>query len=69
MRSSENESFVNNTSFLLVLAGAIFFVISDSLLATTKFAVFFLGANILVMVFYMLAQLCIVRGIIDNNKL
>lgn len=61
------ESFVNNASFLWILFGAIFFVISDSLLAVIKFVTPFQWANTLVMIFYMLAQLSIVKGIILNK--
>ena len=61
--------FVNKHSFLWILSGAVFFIISDSSLAIMKFVNTFPTDNILVIITYMIAQLCIVKGIILNNKL
>jgi uncharacterized membrane protein YhhN len=61
---------VNNTSFILVLTGAILFVISDSGIAINKFNHHFRGAAVLIMGTYILAQFLIVAGYIKqyNNK-
>ncbi len=61
--------FVNMHSFLWILSGAVFFLISDSSLAIMKFINTFYADNILVITTYMIAQLCIVKGIIVNNRL
>jgi uncharacterized membrane protein YhhN len=53
---------VNNTSYLLVLSGAILFVVSDSLLAINKFSFHFEAAGYAVMSTYIIAQFLIVIG-------
>jgi uncharacterized membrane protein YhhN len=47
---------------LLFIAGAIFFVASDSMLAINKFKNNFPYANVLIMFTYAAAQFCIVHG-------
>ncbi|MCA0132323.1 lysoplasmalogenase [Winogradskyella alexanderae] len=58
---------VSNRSYLLVLAGAISFVISDSLLAINKFYVSIPFSGIFIMISYALAQYLIVMGILKIN--
>jgi uncharacterized membrane protein YhhN len=53
----------------LIAIGAIFFVISDMLLAWAKFVGPFLGHPYLVMGTYMIAQYTIVRGIIEDQAI
>ena len=52
----------NKTAGRWMMWGALFFVISDSLLAINKFYQSFEGAGILIMLTYGMAQLCIVEG-------
>lgn len=55
---------VNRTSGLLYTGGALFFVLSDSLLAINKFYAAFTGAGVAIMLTYCAAQFCIVQGTI-----
>lgn len=55
---------VNNLSYKLVFAGAIFFMISDSILALNKFYQPLPLSNISIMLTYALAQFLIVLGIL-----
>lgn len=55
-------------SKILILIGAIFFVLSDSLLAFNKFYFSFSVANLLIMATYLLAQYLIVKGVLGLNK-
>jgi len=55
-------------SFWLVAAGAISFMISDSILAINKFHTAFSYAGPLIMLTYILGQYLIVRGIIRHSK-
>ncbi len=57
----------NQKSFLLILIGAILFMISDSLLAYNKFVDKFETANLLIMVTYMLAQFLIGIGTVERK--
>lgn len=59
---------VTINSYLLVLIGAVFFMVSDSLLAINKFYESFTYANISIMTTYALAQYCIVLGILKLAK-
>lgn len=59
---------VNTTSFSLVFLGALFFVLSDSILAVDKFMVAISWSHILVMGTYAAAQYLIVRGILRLDK-
>ncbi len=52
------------TSFGWVLAGAIFFMLSDSLLAINKFYSAFYLASLAVMATYIIAQFMIVKGVL-----
>lgn len=54
------------SSYLKVLIGAIFFIISDSLLATNKFVFEFEFSEPLILGTYFFAQYLITTGIIDN---
>ncbi|MFW0715307.1 lysoplasmalogenase [Pedobacter sp. N23S346] len=53
---------VNLSSFQLILTGALFFLLSDSVLAIDKFSRPIPQAGVLIMVSYMLAQYLIVYG-------
>lgn len=53
---------INLASFRLIFAGAVFFVISDSLLAVNMFVKPFLHSGIWVMATYMIAQYLITMG-------
>jgi len=58
---------VNHASFLMVLSGAILFVLSDSALAINKFGHNFSGSSVIVMVTYILAQYFIVTGYLKQK--
>lgn len=58
---------VSPLSFWLVFIGALFFIISDSLLAINKFANPLPLSNISIMATYALAQFCIVFGILKSK--
>ncbi|RZL17558.1 MAG: lysoplasmalogenase [Pedobacter sp.] len=58
---------VGSLSFKLILAGAILFLISDSLLAYNKFVKPFQGAGLAIMATYMLAQYLITVGAIERK--
>ena len=58
----------NETSFRLVTAGAVLFVLSDSLIAVNKFAFAIPAERILVMSIYMTAQYLIVQGLIQHRE-
>lgn len=57
-----------NDSKKYILIGAIFFVISDSLLAFNKFYEAINNATLLIMTTYIAAQYFIVKGILELNK-
>lgn len=57
---------VNLLSFQLILAGAILFVISDTLLAINKFVQHFESSGVLIIATYMLAQYLITMGALDR---
>jgi uncharacterized membrane protein YhhN len=57
---------VNQRSYLLVLGGAILFVISDSAIAINKFSLQFESSGIVIMSTYILAQYLIVTGYIEQ---
>jgi uncharacterized membrane protein YhhN len=57
---------VNRRSYLLVLGGAILFVISDSSIAINKFSLPFESSEIVIMSTYVMAQYLIVTGYIDQ---
>jgi uncharacterized membrane protein YhhN len=59
---------VNRASYILVLAGAALFVISDSAIAINKFSRHFESSGIVVMTTYITAQYLIVYGYISENK-
>ena len=60
---------VNLSSFTLIYAGAIFFVISDSILAYNKFVVPFTYSGVLIISTYMSAQYLITVGTIERKVL
>jgi|WetSurMetagenome_2_1015567.scaffolds.fasta_scaffold00485_4 uncharacterized membrane protein YhhN len=57
---------VNRTSFILVLGGAILFVISDSAIAVNKFSYKFESSGIVIMTTYIIAQYLIITGYIKQ---
>lgn len=59
---------VNKRSYLLVLAGAILFVISDSSIAINKFSMPFKGSSIVIMTTYIIAQYLIIQGYIHQYR-
>jgi len=59
---------VNQKSYWIVLAGAILFVLSDSVIAINKFAYQFSQSGILIMSSYILAQFLIVTGYIHQVR-
>lgn len=58
---------VNSSSFLLILFGAMFFLISDSLLAFNKFVSQLDHAGVFIMATYMAAQYMITMGAVDRK--
>lgn len=60
-------NFSSEVSRLSLVLGAVFFVISDSLLAINKFYAPFSGAGFFIMLTYCLAQYFILTGFIKNN--
>jgi uncharacterized membrane protein YhhN len=58
---------VNGLSYILVVIGAILFVISDSLIAINKFHMKINFAGILIMITYVAAQYMIILGCIRQN--
>jgi uncharacterized membrane protein YhhN len=59
---------VNRGSYYLVLAGAILFVISDSVIAINKFSHQFTSSGIVIMSTYIVAQYLIVAGYINQFR-
>lgn len=60
--------YTNGRSFWLVFVGALLFMISDSLIAITKFLSGFDLAGLAIMSTYMLAQLLIIEGLLAHGK-
>lgn len=56
-----------NTSFAFVLTGAMFFMISDAMIAVNKFYFPFPFAGFWIMLTYLLAQFFIVRGLLKHD--
>lgn len=59
---------VNQKSFLFVSIGAVFFMISDSVLAINMFTQQIPWSNFLIMSSYAIAQFMIVKGILSQNN-
>lgn len=57
-----------NSLKYLILVGALFFVTSDSILAINKFYSPLPNASFLIMITYLIAQFCIVFGILKLNE-
>lgn len=62
------QNMISKTSYLLVLSGAILFMISDSILALNKFYQPLAYANVSIMFTYALAQFLIVLGILKQDQ-
>ncbi|RXM41446.1 lysoplasmalogenase [Chryseobacterium sp. CH21] len=60
--------FSINTRSLLLVIGAILFVLSDSVLAINMFVQHTIGKELVVMITYVLAQLMLVLGVVDVEK-
>jgi len=60
---------VNGLSYILVVIGAMLFVISDSLIAVNKFHMKINFAGVMIMITYVTAQYLIVLGCIRQNIL
>jgi uncharacterized membrane protein YhhN len=58
----------NRNSKYLVFVGAIFFILSDSILALDKFHSPIKSASYSIMITYLIAQYCITKGIVELNK-
>lgn len=58
----------NNKSFFLVFAGALFFLVSDSLLAINKFLTPLPQSGLLIMSTYITAQFLIIEGLISHPR-
>ncbi|MDP4223559.1 MAG: lysoplasmalogenase [Bacteroidota bacterium] len=59
---------VNKTSYLLVLCGAVLFVLSDSTLAINRFSLPFRSSDIVIMSTYIIAQYLITTGFIRQYR-
>jgi len=66
--ASLRKNSVSNISYVLVLSGALLFIISDSFIAINKFYTEVSGEHLIIMSTYALAQYCIVMGILQQNK-
>ena len=67
--ASYRYEYVSRKSFLACFLGAIFFVLSDSLIAYNGFVTTLAHGRVAIMFFYTLAQLLLVQGIIiSENK-
>ena len=62
------KDLVDYTSFKLVFMGALFFILSDSILAVNKFLVAIPGSHFLVMGTYATAQYLMVRGLLTGDQ-
>ncbi len=58
---------VNSLSFRLILIGAMFFIVSDAILAINKFMMPFAAADLLIMATYMIAQYLITIGAVKRK--
>jgi len=62
------KEIVSNASFWLVFIGAILFVFSDSCIAINRFYQPFVEARVVIMSTYIVAQFCLVKGIVYTKK-
>lgn len=53
---------------ILILIGALFFIVSDSFLSINKFYNPILSAQFIIMFTYLVAQYCITAGVLKMNK-
>lgn len=68
MAAFNRKNLVNSISFILVFLGAILFVFSDSCIAINLFYKPFELARIAIMSTYIIAQLLIIRGVLEGKK-
>ena len=66
IRSSERQ--VSQKSYQLVLVGAVLFIISDSLIALSKFVASFPLAGVWIMLTYVIAQYLIIKGLMLSRR-
>jgi uncharacterized membrane protein YhhN len=59
---------VNRISYIMVLTGAVMFVLSDSMIAINRFSVAIPSARILIMSTYVVAQYLIITGYIRQSR-
>jgi uncharacterized membrane protein YhhN len=59
----------NTYSYILVLIGAVSFIVSDSIIAINKFKLPFAGAPICIMLTYCIAQYLIVSGCLSHKQM
>jgi len=59
---------VSYFSFTIVLLGALFFLVSDSLIALNKFYKPITYPTVSIMISYAIAQYCIIIGLLKNQK-
>jgi uncharacterized membrane protein YhhN len=64
----KRRSATNDTSFLLVAAGASLFVIADGLIAVNRFAFEIPAERLVVMTLYITAQYLIVEGLLNHEE-
>ena len=62
------KSYVSNKSYIWVLAGAMLFILSDSLLAITTFKTAIPYSGIAIMITYAMAQWFLVHGAIEQDE-
>lgn len=62
------KDFVNSVSYYFTLFGAFLFVISDSCIAVNLFYQPFESARMVIMITYILAQLIIIKGMLEVKK-
>ena len=58
----------SSASFLMVSAGALLFVLSDSMIAINKFTIEVPAERLLVMSTYIIAQYLIIQGLLKHHK-
>lgn len=66
--ASLRKNTVSNMSYILVLSGALLFMISDSFIAINKFYTEVSGEHLIIMSTYALAQYCIVMGVLQQDN-
>lgn len=68
MAALNRKTLVVNKSFILVFAGSILFVLSDSMIALNKFYIEIPKSSFLIMLTYFPAQYLIMRGLVEESR-